>query len=83
MSEHRIGTGEMGIKISEPPPRPDDEIFTVHSTVDGEMQRLVTLKRNGEMVFGANYDPDEAAKIFWDAIIRVAPENIFLRESTP
>lgn len=36
---------------------------------------MVTIKANGTIEFGADYTPDEAAKMFWDAVGRLHPFN--------
>jgi hypothetical protein len=43
-------------------------------TINGEDgQPLVTIHSNGELEYGPNYTPDEAARTFWDALRHLAP----------
>lgn len=37
---------------------------------------LVTIYDNGTTVFSNGYNPDAAAKIFWDAIAKQIPDNL-------
>lgn len=34
---------------------------------------LVTIERDRSLAFGERYEPDEAARIFWEAMARHAP----------
>ena len=43
---------------------PPPDIFTIHK--DGHV--LVTLRPDGTLVYGDGYDPDAAARIFWEAL---------------
>ena len=58
-------------------PKPTDSLFTIWK--DG-VEAIVTLRRNGEMEFGPSYTPDEAAKLFWDAIAGLIPETMLVRD---
>lgn len=42
-------------------------------TDDAHPEILVEMKANGTMLFGKNYEPDEAAEKFWEAVQRKAP----------
>ncbi|MGW6912605.1 hypothetical protein ACWGB8_02085 [Kitasatospora sp. NPDC054939] len=43
-------------------------------TIKGEQgQDLVTIQSTGELEYGTNYTPDEAAKAFWTAVSGFAP----------
>jgi len=53
--------------IQWPPPPPD---ITING---GDGQPLVTIHPTGELEYGPNYTPDEAARTFWDAMHRLAP----------
>ena len=39
----------------------------------GPDDMLVGIKPDGTMVFGPNYTPDAAAKVFWDTVERINP----------
>lgn len=45
---------------------PSGPLLTIHD----EQGPMVTIARDGSLTFGDSYDPDEAARIFWDAIAR-------------
>lgn len=36
-------------------------------------QALVTIRPSGELEYGADYTPDEAARRFWDALRHLMP----------
>jgi hypothetical protein len=36
---------------------------------------LVTIHPDGRVELGEGYEPDEAARAFWDAVQRIAPES--------
>lgn len=38
-------------------------------------ERIVMIKCTGELVYGPNYHPDQAAKAFWEAIALAAPHH--------
>ncbi|MGW2550098.1 hypothetical protein [Streptomyces sp. NPDC001635] len=40
---------------------------------DTDNQPMVTIHPDGQLEFGENYDPDEAARAFWGAVKRFAP----------
>lgn len=43
-------------------------------TIYGEKgQLLVDIKPGEELEFGEDYTPDEAARIFWEAVAKAAP----------
>jgi hypothetical protein len=43
-------------------------------TIFGEGNRmLVDIGQDGALTFGEGYDPDEAARRFWEAMARLAP----------
>lgn len=43
-------------------------------TIIGEGgQPLVTIHPTGELDYGPDYEPDEAARVFWDALRRLTP----------
>lgn len=58
---------------TEPPPK--DSSITIYTGG----KALVTLKTDGTLEFGEDYDPDEAARIFWQS---VADGNPLLGENT-
>lgn len=37
-------------------------------------QPLVTINPDGRLEYGPGYEPDEAARLFWDAIQHFAPD---------
>lgn len=45
-------------------------IFQIHGP-DGSM--LVGLHPDGSLEYGPGYDPDDAAKVFWQAMTRHSP----------
>jgi len=47
-----------------------NERFKIYGQ-NGEV--LVIFKADGRMIFGPNYKPDAAARIFWDTVARLAP----------
>lgn len=53
--------------VITPPPPPS---ITIRGT-DG--QALVTIRPTGVLEYGPGYEPDEAARLFWDALRRLAP----------
>ncbi|MEV8344591.1 hypothetical protein [Streptomyces niveus] len=36
---------------------------------------LVTIHPDGRVELGENYEPDEAARVFWDAVQRLSPDS--------
>ena len=52
--------------IAEPAP-PDITILGENGA------SLVTIHPTGELEYGPDYTPDEAARAFWDALRRLAP----------
>lgn len=46
-----------------------------HIVINGEDQRtpLVTIHPNGELEYGPDYTPDEAARRFWEALQHYMP----------
>ena len=44
-------------------------------TIDGETAPLVTIHTDGTLEYGEDYTPDEAARQFWDALRRYAPQQ--------
>ena len=48
-------------------------IEPTYNFVIANPEPIVTIKADGTMEFGKNYHPDEAAKIFWDAVARINP----------
>lgn len=38
---------------------------------------LVRIHHSGEMTFGPNYRPDEAAQIFWGVVVGLTPSPMF------
>lgn len=49
--------------------RDDQSILSIHT--NGVL--LVRIGIDGEIEYGDGYDPDETARVFWDAIARHAP----------
>ncbi len=47
-------------------------VLTIHG-VGHEM--LVTLRPDGTLEYGPNYHPDEAARLFWEAIAYAYPKK--------
>lgn len=45
------------------------DIFTIQSN----NRTIVTLTSQGELVYGEGYTPDEAARVFWEALRSYAP----------
>jgi len=41
-----------------------------------EQEVLVIIKKDGSLEYGEKYEPDESARIFWNAIQVHAPSNI-------
>ncbi|MFG2638546.1 hypothetical protein ACGFX8_32960 [Streptomyces sp. NPDC048362] len=55
-----------GITLRPPPPP--------NIAINGDDGRpLVTIHPNGQLEYGPNYTPDEAARRFWDALRHLAP----------
>jgi hypothetical protein len=50
------------------PPLPPDVTI-----VSADGIPLVTIHPDGQLDYGPNYTPDEAARVFWDALRRLAP----------
>lgn len=48
---------------------------------DGHM--IVGIKPDGQIDYGPGYDPDEAAKAFWQAMVRNQPLNRIVLSSMP
>jgi hypothetical protein len=48
------------------------EILTVHNY--GEA--VVTILPDGKLKFGANYNPDDAARLFWEAVSKMGCEMV-------
>lgn len=46
-------------------PKPGDTVLTIYGE---DNKKLVEIDNLGKMVFGEGYQPDEAAKIFWNAV---------------
>jgi len=44
-------------------------------TINGETAPLVTIHPDGTLEYGEDYTPDEAARQFWDALRRYAPQQ--------
>ncbi|MFD4795955.1 hypothetical protein [Streptomyces anulatus] len=42
-------------------------------TIPGTAGPLVTIRPDGRLEYGPGYEPDEAARLFWDAMRRWAP----------
>ncbi|MFD8469056.1 hypothetical protein ACFV10_28610 [Streptomyces cyaneofuscatus] len=42
-------------------------------TIPGAAGPLVTIRPDGRLEYGPGYEPDEAARLFWDAVRRWAP----------
>lgn len=43
------------------------------SIMRADQNPLVTIHTDGRMEFGPDYEPDEAARVFWDAVHRLTP----------
>jgi len=39
-------------------------------------QLMIGLRHDGTSETGPNYNPDEAARMFWDAVAELMPENV-------
>lgn len=55
-----------------PPFQAYDEIFSIYD--QGNV--IVTVKRDGTVEFGEGYEPDKAAKIFWESVVQYMPEHL-------
>jgi len=44
-------------------------------TIDGETAPLVTIHPDGTLEYGEGYTPDEAARLFWEAMRQWAPKQ--------
>lgn len=62
------GTAEVMRLFGLTQPAPPDIIIA-----SGDGGPLVTIHPNGELEYGPDYTPDEAARAFWDALRRLAP----------
>lgn len=50
--------------------------------VGSDGSALVTIRRDtGEIEYGEGYEPDDAARVFWDAFSTLPTENERLREA--
>lgn len=45
-------------------------LITISNTVN---KPIVTIRPDGRLEFGEGYQPDEAARVFWDAVQRLTP----------
>ncbi|MFK0159175.1 hypothetical protein ACIQVK_44780 [Streptomyces sp. NPDC090493] len=43
---------------------------------DEDGRPLVTIHPNGRVELGEGYEPDEAARAFWDAVQRLSPDSL-------
>lgn len=48
-------------------------VETALFSVGGNGTPMVTIHRDGRLEFGPDYDPDEAATSFWEAVKRLQP----------
>lgn len=57
-----------------------DEVNPYILQVDGRVGKmLVKIGIDGTLEYGEGYDPDETARIFWEALALYAPEGIRLK----
>jgi len=56
----------------------DDNILTINGGDDLDM--LVSIQRDGTLEYGKNYNPDEAAKVFWDCLSMYSPTAELMKE---
>lgn len=56
-------------------PQPTDSLLTISSRADpgGPNKPLVTIRNDGVLIYGEGYEPDAAARTFWEAMALHAP----------
>lgn len=52
----------------------EQEMTSVLRVMDHNGDVMVDLKPNGDIEYGENYEPDEAARRFWEAVISQFPQ---------
>jgi hypothetical protein len=55
--------------------QPDGPLLVIN---DEQGNPMVTIERDRTLTYGENYDPDKAARIFWDSFARHAHEPVVL-----
>jgi len=56
-----------------PKPKPTDPVVTIHGH-DGPA--MVTIRRDGVVEFGEDYDLAEAARLFWEGVAQHMPSEL-------
>jgi hypothetical protein len=71
MSDDRFITGGT-FTIGEP--QPTDPLLTINGKGDvGFTKPLITIRNDGVLIYGEGYEPDAAARAFWEAMALHAP----------
>lgn len=53
-------------KLIPPEPKPTDSLVTIKSPLGWS----VSIRNDGKLEYSEGYDPDEAARIFWESLGR-------------
>jgi hypothetical protein len=55
-------------------PQPTDPLLTINGKGDVSFSKpLVTIRNDGVLIYGEGYEPDAAARTFWEAMALHAP----------
>lgn len=55
-------------------------LITISNTVN---KPIVTIRPDGRLEFGEDYQPDEAARVFWEAVQRLTPSPMIQEFGAP
>jgi hypothetical protein len=78
--EQATPADELEIATADPSVIPGKNYPLVIRGPDPEARPLVMVDDRGEITYGEDYEPDEAARIFWEAMATQMPEGFKIKE---